>query len=76
MGGDHPNYNIIEISQNTEESPRNLRRLVMTQTSVLENKRMSGDPPNYSIVEIGQNTEKIPGDLRKVAVTKYSSAWK
>ena len=32
--GDHPNDNIIEIGQNTEKSPRDLRRLVVTQTSV------------------------------------------
>ena len=30
--GDHPNYCIIEISQNTEESPRDLRRFVVIQT--------------------------------------------
>ena len=27
MSGDHPNYSIIEIGQNTEKSPRDLRRL-------------------------------------------------
>ena len=31
--GDHPNYNIIENGQNTEKSPGDLRRLVITQTS-------------------------------------------
>ena len=30
--GDHPNYCIIEIGQNTEKSPRDLGRLVITQT--------------------------------------------
>ena len=35
-GGDHPNYNIVEIGQNTEKSPEDLRRLVITQTR-LEN---------------------------------------
>ena len=29
---DHPNYNIIENSQNTEKSPRDLRGLAVTQT--------------------------------------------
>ena len=33
MSGDHPNYYIIKISQNTEKSPRDLRRLAVTQTS-------------------------------------------
>ena len=32
MSRDHPNYSIIEISQNTEKSPGDLRRLVVTQT--------------------------------------------
>ena len=32
--GDYPNYNIIEISHNTEKSPGDVRRLTVTQTSV------------------------------------------
>ena len=32
--GNNPNYNIIEISQNTEKSPGDLTRLVVTQTPV------------------------------------------
>ena len=32
--GDHPNYSIIKIGQNAEESPRDLRRLAVTQTPV------------------------------------------
>ena len=34
MSGDNPNYCIIEISQNTERSPRDMRILVVTQTPV------------------------------------------
>ena len=34
MSGDHPNYCITEISQNTDKSPGDLRRLAVTQTSV------------------------------------------
>ena len=34
MSGDHPNDYIIEIGQNTEKSPGDLRRLVVTHTSV------------------------------------------
>ena len=30
--GDHPNYSIIEIGQNTKKSPGDLRRLAVTQT--------------------------------------------
>ena len=32
MGGDYTNNRIIEIGQNTEKSPGNLRRLAVTQT--------------------------------------------
>ena len=32
--GDHPNDGIIDISQNTEKSPEDLRRLAVTQTPV------------------------------------------
>ena len=30
--GDHPNYSTVEVVQNTEKSPGDLRRLVATQT--------------------------------------------
>ena len=30
--GDHPNYSIVEIGQNTKKSPGDLRRLTVTQT--------------------------------------------
>ena len=33
--GDHPNYNIIENGQNTEKSPGDLWRLIVTQTPVI-----------------------------------------
>ena len=29
--GDHPNYSIIEIRQNTEKNPGDLGRLILTQ---------------------------------------------
>ena len=32
--GDHPNDIVIEIGQNTEKSPGDLRRLAVTQTPV------------------------------------------
>ena len=40
MSGDHPNYWIIEIGQNTEKSPGDLRRLVVTKTSVKDHQLM------------------------------------
>ena len=33
--GDNQNYGIVKISQNTEKSPGDLRRLAVTQTPVL-----------------------------------------
>ena len=38
--GDHPNYCIIEIGQNTEKSPGDLRRHVATQTLVKDHQLM------------------------------------
>ena len=32
--GDHPDYNILMIGQNTEKSPGDLRRLAITQAPV------------------------------------------
>ena len=34
VSGDHPNYSIVEISQNTEKRPGDLWRLAVTQTPV------------------------------------------
>ena len=34
MNGDHPNYNIFEIRQNTEKSPGDMRRVAVSQTLV------------------------------------------
>ena len=34
MNWDLPNYGIIEIGQNTEKSPADLRRLAVTKTAV------------------------------------------
>ena len=34
MSGDHSNYSIIEIGQNTEKSPGELRRPAVTQSPV------------------------------------------
>ena len=32
--GNHPNYSIFKIGQNTKKSPSNLRKLAVTQTPV------------------------------------------
>ena len=36
--GDHPNYSIIEIGQNTEKIPGDLRKLVVTETPVKDHQ--------------------------------------
>ena len=33
--GDHPDYSIIKIGQNTEKSPEDLRKLAVTQIPVM-----------------------------------------
>ena len=38
--GDHPNYSIAEIGQNSEKSPGDLRRLPVTQTPVSDHQLM------------------------------------
>ena len=37
--GDRPNYCTIENGQNSEKSPRDLRRLAVTQTPVKDHQR-------------------------------------
>ena len=40
MCGDHLKYSIVEINQNTEKSPGDLRRLAVTQTPVENHQLM------------------------------------
>ena len=40
MSGNHPNYCIIEIGQNTEKSLGELRRLAVTQIPVKDHKEI------------------------------------
>ena len=54
--GDHPNFCIIEIGQNTEKSPEDLRRLAVTQTDC---KSSDGEAPALDIYEI-QSTLSFP----------------
>ena len=37
--GDHPNYSNVEIGQNHDKSPEDLRRLAVTQTPVENHQR-------------------------------------
>ena len=38
MSRDHPDYSIVDNSQNTEKSPGDLRRLAVTQTPVKDHQ--------------------------------------
>ena len=70
----------VEISQNTEKSPEDMRRLDLTQTPVkdhqlkkivrIENQRQNRAYTDHSTVEIRQNTEKSPGNLMRIAVSQ------
>ena len=46
--GDHPNYGIVEIGQNTEKSPGDSRRLAVTQTPM----------KNQQVTLVGKNSQK------------------
>ena len=39
-----PNYSIVEIGQNTEQSPGNLRRLAVSQTPMKDNQLTNRSP--------------------------------
>ena len=39
MNRDHPDYSIIEISQNTEKSNGDLKRLAISQTPVKDHEQ-------------------------------------
>ena len=60
MIGDHPNCNIIEISQNTEKSPGDLKRLVVPQTSVKDHQLTLMWKKNLKLFANG------PGDLGSI----------
>ena len=45
---DNPNYSIIEIRQNIEKSPGNLRKLAVTQTPV----------KNHHVTLVGKNLQR------------------
>ena len=55
MNRDHPNYNIVEIGQNTYKSPGDLRRLAVTQASVKD----------YQLMLVFKKTRKEYGDNNK-----------
>ena len=38
MSRDNPNYSVVEVGQNTEKSPGDLRRLTVTQTPVKDHQ--------------------------------------
>ena len=38
MSEGHPNYSIVEIGQNTEKSPGDMRRLAVIQTPVKDHE--------------------------------------
>ena len=42
MSGEHPNYRIVEIGQNTEESPGDPRRLSIIQMPVRNHRLTQG----------------------------------
>ena len=51
---DHLNYSIVEIGQNTEKSPGDLRRLDVTQTTTNPSQSGPGSNGNEGIFDIPQ----------------------
>ena len=49
--GDHPNYSVIGIGQNTEKSSGDLRRLAVTQSTV-ENHQLKSQMSNIIMTEV------------------------
>ena len=62
MNQDHSEYSIVQISQDTEKGPRNLRRLAVTQTNHDYNSRPSDSQQKKRTCHIVDFA--IPADLR------------
>ena len=60
--GDHPNYIIVENGQNTEKSPRDLKRLAVTQRILanadMKNSRRVNNNNNNKPFEMKEKNEK------------------
>ena len=57
--GDHPNYYIIENSQNMEKSPGNLRRLAVTQTPVKDHQLALIWKKNDKYLDLARELKKL-----------------
>ena len=57
--GNHPNYSIIKISQNTEESPGDARRLDVSQTPVKSHHLTLSKEWNNNNYDNNENVESV-----------------
>ena len=70
---DHPNYSIIEIGQNTEKSPGDLKRLAVTQTLV-KKPSANADVKNSEGVNYNNNNNNLDlvRELKKLLNTRVT----
>ena len=64
MSGDHSNHSIIEIDQNLEKSPSNLRRFAVTQTPV----------GNHWLTLVGKSKKRANNDNNNNNLTIWTSS--
>ena len=72
--GDHPNYCIIEIGQNTEKSPGDLKRVSVTQISV-KNHRLTLVGKTRKGVNNNNNNNIPTYDVEKINGTNRGRDW-
>ena len=74
MSRNHPNHSIVEISQNTEKSPGDLRRLDITQTPVKNHQLIS----KVKLATIVEGDPKAPFSIAttpRCRGGRYSIPW-
>ena len=72
--GDHPNYHIIKINQNTEKSPGELRRLAVTQTLVKDHQLTLMWKNSERVNNSNNNIQRYPAKSEKLR--KLWKTWK
>ena len=71
--GDHPNYSIVEIGQNSEKCPGNYRILAVTQTSV-ENHQLTLVWKTHKWVHVSENITKRDNKKQNIYDHYFPSA--
>ena len=70
---DYPDYSIVEIDQNTEKSPGDLKRLAFTQTQVKDHQLMHGrieEVQTTALLISAGILKKVLGNRRDLLLSK------